>query len=100
VVAGHDARVVAHDADAAYVDLRDVPGPPAQAVAALRARGARYVVVFLRRRGAPADGAAPGLEAALTPLGVVPAGPPFRGNGEGGVSYDWRLFRICPDPRG
>lgn len=100
LIAGHDARVVAHDAGAAYLDLRDVPGPPAQAVASLRARGARYLVVFLRRRDAPPDGGAPRLEAALAPLGVTPLDASFRGEGEGAVSYDWRLFRIDPHPGG
>lgn len=103
-IAGHDARVVAHDARADYLDLRDVPGPPEVAVARLRALGVRYLVVFLRRRGAPPDGSAPGLEAALASHGVVPVDPgpgrAFRGNGEGGVSYDWRLFRLDPDRQG
>ncbi|MBX3465390.1 MAG: hypothetical protein KF878_00650 [Planctomycetes bacterium] len=100
VLAGHDARVVAHDARADYVDVREVPGPAAAGVQALRARGARHLVVFLRRRQAPPDGAAPTLEAALAPLGVVRRGDPVRSAGEGGVRYDWLVFQLDPAPDG
>lgn len=100
VLAGHDARVVAHDARADYVDVREVPGPAAAGVQALRARGARHLVVFLRRREAPPDGAAPRLEAALAPLGVVRRGDPVRSVGEGGVRYDWLVFQLDPAPDG
>ena len=90
VIAGRDARVVAHDARATYIDVRDVPGPPREALAALRTRGARYLVLYLRRHE---RGPAPALDAALAPLGVTRVGPPFEGEGEG-ARYDWLVFAL------
>jgi hypothetical protein len=96
VIAGRDARVVAHDARASYIDVRDVPGPPVEALAALRARGARYLVLYLRRRRGAPDEDTPRLDAALAPLGVSRIGPAFEGEGEGGARYDWLVFRLEP----
>lgn len=99
VVAGRDARVVAHHAGAAYVELP--AGPPAEAVAALRRGGARFLVVFVRQRpprGAPAAAPPARVPRALREAGAAPfAVPAFTVEREG-VRYDWLVFDL-QEPR-
>jgi len=94
LIAGHDGRVVAHYADATWVDL-PTDAAPNDAVEALRAQGVRLLVFVLRRRASSSDASpgAPRLHQALVAAGAVPLAPTPSAS-KGDLRYDWALYRI------
>lgn len=90
-LSGHDGRVVAHYAGAAWVDL-PADAAPREALRALRSRGVRLLVFVLRRRG-PA-GARSALDEALRAAGAAPLPEGTRSAASGEVRYDWALYQI------
>lgn len=88
LICGRDTRVPAWHAGATYMDLP--PGPPAESLAAARARGARWLLVHLRWLGARPEG----LEAALGAAGLP---PPLRWeDGRDAVHYVWLAWDLRP----
>lgn len=95
LICGRDARPCAWFAGAGYLDIP--PGPPAQALAAARAAGARFLLVHLRWFGQrPGE-----LEQALSEAGL---GPPVLERtcreGAQGVRYGWLAWDLRPPPAG
>jgi hypothetical protein len=89
-LSGHDGRVVAHYAGAAWVDL-PVDAPPARALEALRAQGVRALVFVLRRRATSSSSA---LHDGLVAAGAAPLHEGTFSASRGEVRYDWALYRI------
>ncbi|MGE0711710.1 MAG: hypothetical protein AB7N76_26695 [Planctomycetota bacterium] len=89
VVCGRgEVRGVAYRAGARFVDL-PADTSPRRALEHARARGARYLVLYLRSRG-PERGA---LLAHLATLGARPLGPPWRSE-RAGVRYAWWVLAL------
>jgi len=90
VVCGRgEVRGVAYRAGARFVDL--TPNlPAARALAAARAQGARYLVLYLRSREEPDTGP---LFKAMADLGVRRVGPEFRSEHQG-RRYHYYLLRL------